>query len=57
MLTAGFGELPQTAKIVHAMALEFVALNVILLITLAALHRLSSTGRTPKSFSAPYRVS
>jgi hypothetical protein len=50
MLTAGFDELPQGSKIVHAIALGLVAMNVILLITPAALHRLSFDGADSESF-------
>ncbi|WP_043161561.1 DUF6328 family protein [Bradyrhizobium sp. Ai1a-2] len=50
MLTTRFEELPQTAKIVHAVALGLVALNVILLMTPAALHRLSYGGADSPSF-------
>jgi hypothetical protein len=50
MLTAGFDQLPQGSKIVHAIALGLVALNVILLMTPAALHRLSFDGEDSESF-------
>jgi hypothetical protein len=50
MLTAGFDELPQGSKIVHAIALGLVATNVILLMTPAALHRLSFDGEDSESF-------
>ena len=50
MLTTGFEEMPQTAKIVHAVALGLVAMNVILLMTPAALHRLSYGGADSASF-------
>ncbi|MBO4228106.1 DUF6328 family protein [Bradyrhizobium neotropicale] len=50
MLTAGFDEMPQTAKIVHAVALGLVAVNVILLMTPAALHRLSYGGADSPRF-------
>ncbi|MDI4233679.1 DUF6328 family protein [Bradyrhizobium sp. Arg237L] len=50
MLTSGFEEMPQTAKIVHAVALGLVAMNVILLMTPASLHRLSYGGADSASF-------
>jgi len=50
MLTAGFDELPQTSKIVHALALGLVAMNVVLLMTPAALHRLSFDGADSERF-------
>jgi hypothetical protein len=50
MLTAGFDELPQTSKIVHALALGLVAMNVVLLMTPAALHRLSFDGADSENF-------
>ena len=50
MLTAGFDALPPAAKIVHAAALGLVAMNVILLMTPAALHRLSFDGADSESF-------
>jgi hypothetical protein len=50
MLTTGFDRLPQSVKAVHAMALCLVAINVILLMTPAALHRLSFNGEDSRSF-------
>jgi hypothetical protein len=50
MLTSGFDRLPQSAKIVHALALGLVAINVILLMTPAALHRLSFNGEDSRTF-------
>lgn len=50
MLTTGFDVLPQASKIVHAMALGLVAANLILLMTPAALHRLSFDGADSESF-------
>jgi Family of unknown function (DUF6328) len=50
MLTTGFERLPQNAKLVHAAALGLIALNVILLMTPAALHRLSFGGEDSASF-------
>jgi Family of unknown function (DUF6328) len=48
--TTGFERLPQDAKLVHAVALGLIALNVILLMTPAALHRLSFGGEDSASF-------
>jgi hypothetical protein len=50
MLTAGFDELPQAPKIVHAVALALVAMNIVLLMTPAALHRLSFGGADSENF-------
>ena len=50
MLTSGFDRLPQSAKAVHALALCLVAINVILLMTPAALHRLSFNGEDSRAF-------
>lgn len=50
MLTSGFDRLPQTVKAVHALALCLVAINVILLMTPAALHRLSFNGEDSRTF-------
>jgi hypothetical protein len=50
MLTSGFDRLPQTVKAVHALALCLVAINVILLMTPAALHRLSFNGEDSRAF-------
>jgi hypothetical protein len=50
MLTTGFDRLPQSAKIVHAAALLLIAVNVILLMTPAALHRLSFAGEDSELF-------
>jgi hypothetical protein len=50
MLTNGFDRLPQSAKIVHAVALCLIALNVVLLMTPAALHRLSFGGNDSRRF-------
>jgi hypothetical protein len=50
MLTAGFDRLPQAAKIVHAIALGLVAINVVLLMTPAALHRLCFNGEDSEQF-------
>jgi hypothetical protein len=50
MLTTGFDRLPHGAKIIHAAALLLIAINVILLMTPAALHRLSFGGEDPDLF-------
>jgi hypothetical protein len=50
MLTSGFDRLPPSAKAVHALALCLVAINVILLMTPAALHRLSFNGEDSRTF-------
>jgi Family of unknown function (DUF6328) len=50
MLTSGFDRLPQSAKIIHAVALCLIAINVVLLMTPAALHRLSFGGEDTPSF-------
>ena len=50
MLTTGFDRLPQSAKIIHAIALCLIAANVVLLMTPAALHRLSFGGEDSRSF-------
>ncbi|HEV7409363.1 MAG TPA: DUF6328 family protein [Bradyrhizobium sp.] len=50
MLTSGFDRLPQSVKAVHALALCLVAINVILLMTPAALHRLSFNGEDSRTF-------
>jgi preprotein translocase subunit SecG len=50
MLTGGFDRLPQSAKIVHAAALCLIVVNVVLLMTPAALHRLSFGGEDSEKF-------
>ena len=50
MLTSGFDRLPQTTKIIHAAALCLIVVNVILLMTPAALHRLSFGGEESEKF-------
>ena len=50
MLTSGFDRLPQTAKIIHAIALCLIVVNIILLMTPAALHRLSFGGEDSEKF-------
>ena len=52
MLTSGFDRLPQSVKAVHALALCLVAINVILLMTPAALHRLSFNGEDSQNIPA-----
>jgi uncharacterized protein involved in response to NO len=44
MLTAGFDRLPQASKVMHALALGLIAINIVLLMMPAALHRLSYGG-------------
>jgi Family of unknown function (DUF6328) len=50
MLTTGFDRLPNEARLVHAIALGLIGLNVVLLMTPAALHRLSFGGEDSESF-------
>jgi hypothetical protein len=50
MLTAGFDKLPPASQLVHAAALCFTALNVIILMAPAALHRLSFGGEDAEAF-------
>lgn len=50
MLTSGFDRLPETAKVVHAAALCLIGMNVILMMTPAALHRLSFAGEDSPRF-------
>ena len=50
MLTSGFDRLPQTAKVVHAVALCLIGMNVIIMMTPAALHRLSFGGEDSPRF-------
>lgn len=50
MLTSGFDRLPETAKLVHVAALCLIGLNVILMMTPAALHRLSFGGEDSPRF-------
>jgi hypothetical protein len=50
MLTPGFDHLPQSAKVVHLAALCLVGLNVIIMMTPAALHRLSFGGEDSPRF-------
>lgn len=50
MLTTGFDRLPITAKIVHSAALCLIGLNVIIMMTPAALHRISFGGEDSPRF-------
>lgn len=50
MLTTGFDRLPQTSKIAHAAALGLIALNIVLVMMPAAVHRLSYGGEDSKEF-------
>lgn len=50
MLTKDFDALPTVVKIIHAAGLAFVAINVVLLMTPAALHRLSFAGEDSERF-------
>jgi hypothetical protein len=50
MLTTGFDRLPETAKIVHLAALCLIGLNVIIMMTPAALHRMSFGGEDSARF-------
>jgi Family of unknown function (DUF6328) len=50
MLTTGFDHLPQASKVMHALALGFIAINVVLLMMPAALHRLSYGGEDSEEF-------
>jgi hypothetical protein len=50
MLTKGFDELPTTSQLVHTVALCLIALNVVVLMTPAALHRISFGGKDSQTF-------
>jgi hypothetical protein len=50
MLTSGFDRLPEIAKVIHAVALCLVGLNVVIMMTPAALHRLSFGGEDSPQF-------
>jgi hypothetical protein len=50
MLTTGFDRLPQGSKIAHAVALGLIAINVVLIMMPAAVHRLSYGGEDSKEF-------
>lgn len=52
MLTTGFDNLPFAVKVVHSAGLVMVALDMILLMTPAALHRLSYGGQDSETFVA-----
>jgi hypothetical protein len=50
MLTSAFDRLPESAKMVHALALCLIGMNVIIMMTPAALHRLSFGGEDSPLF-------
>jgi hypothetical protein len=50
MLTKGFDQLPAGSQLVHTAALCLIAMNVIVLMTPAALHRLSFGGEDSEAF-------
>jgi hypothetical protein len=50
MLTKGFDQLPASSQLVHTAALCLIAMNVIVLMTPAALHRLSFGGEDSDTF-------
>jgi hypothetical protein len=50
MLTSGFDHLPDSAKLVHAVALGLIGINIIIMMTPAALHRLSFGGEDSLRF-------
>jgi hypothetical protein len=50
MLTTGFDHLPQGSKIAHAAALGLIAINIVLVMMPAAVHRLSYGGEDSKEF-------
>jgi uncharacterized protein involved in response to NO len=50
MLTTGFDRLPQASKVMHALALGLIAINIVLLMMPAALHRLSYGGDESEEF-------
>ena len=50
MLTTGFDKLPPSSQLLHTAALCFTALNVIVLMAPAALHRLSFGGEDLEAF-------
>jgi hypothetical protein len=50
MLTSAFDELPRNTQLVHVAALVLVIMNMILLMTPAALHRLSFAGSANPAF-------
>jgi hypothetical protein len=50
LLTEGFAELPQASRVIHAAALCCIALSIILLMTPAAIHRISFDGQNTDRF-------
>jgi hypothetical protein len=50
LLTDAFGNLPETSKVVHAVALCSIALAVILLMAPAAFHRIAYGGQNTETF-------
>jgi len=50
LLTAEFDKLPQPSKLVHVFALCAIAISVILLMTPAAVHRITFAGRNTERF-------
>src|ERR1700712_3658966 len=50
MLTSAFDRLPESAKMVHALALCLIGMNVIIMMTPAALHPLSFGGEDSPRF-------
>jgi hypothetical protein len=50
MLTSGFDRLPGSAKVVHLLALCLIGMNVIIMMTPAALHRMSFGGNDSPRF-------
>jgi hypothetical protein len=52
LLTKTFEQLPQSSKIIHVVALMLVAVAMILLMTPAAIHRISYGGEDSESFHA-----
>jgi hypothetical protein len=50
MLTKGFDQLPAGSQLIHTAALCLIAMNVIVLMTPAALHRLSFGGEDSEAF-------
>lgn len=57
MLTSAFDRLPESAKLAHALALCLIGMNVIIMMTPAALHRLSFGGEdSPRFFTLGSRL-
>ena len=50
LLTDAFGNLPETSKILHAAALCSIALAIILVMALAAFHRIAYRGENTETF-------